>query len=158
MNSSCSLSSSSGGLLNFFLQWSHFYNIQNHVERYKVTVTPDPSNCSSNQVSPSEDYSCLGLDLQTNYAINVSAINCGDQEGEIKSYMIQPQSLGTYHNKGCIILKLEDCFSVIATKLCKQLIILYKKGTDDRWTASYTYTKSPDYNTQLVTSSLLSPD
>ena len=96
LNSSCSLFPSSGGLLHFSLQWSLLYNMQNYVERYKVTVTPDPSSCSSEQVSPSEDYNCSGLDLQTNYTITVSAINCGDQEGENMSYTFQPQILGTH--------------------------------------------------------------
>jgi hypothetical protein len=45
-------------------------------------VTPDPSSCSSDQVSPSEDYSCFGLNTEDEYIISVSAINCGHQEGE----------------------------------------------------------------------------
>ena len=47
-----------------------------------MSVNPDPSSCSSDQVSPSEDYSCSGLVLGTRYTFTVSAINCGDQEGE----------------------------------------------------------------------------
>ena len=47
-----------------------------------MSVNPDPSSCSSDQVSPSEDYNCYGLVLGTHYTFTVSAINCGDQEGE----------------------------------------------------------------------------
>ena len=34
------------------------------------------------QILSRPNYSCSGLDLQTNYTITVSAINCGDQEGD----------------------------------------------------------------------------
>ena len=64
------------------LQWSPSFTSQYDVERYRVSVNPDPSSCSSDQVSPSEDYSCSGLVLGTRYTFTVSAINCGDQEGE----------------------------------------------------------------------------
>ena len=47
-----------------------------------MSVNPDSSSCSSDQVSPSEDYSCSGLVLGTRYIFTVSAIYCGDQEGE----------------------------------------------------------------------------
>ena len=63
-------------------QWSPSFTSQYNVERYHVSVNPDPSSCSSDQVSPSEDYSCSGLVLGTRYTFTVSAINCGDQEGE----------------------------------------------------------------------------
>ena len=46
-----------------------------------MSVNPDPSSCSNDQVSPSEDYSCSGLVLGTHYTFTVSAINCGNQEG-----------------------------------------------------------------------------
>ena len=64
------------------LQWSTSFTSQYAVERYHVSVNPDPSSCSSDQVSPSEDYSCSGLVLGTHYTFTVSAFNCGDQEGE----------------------------------------------------------------------------
>ena len=71
------------------VHFNNTFNALHAVERYNVTVSPDPSSCSSDQVSPGEDYSCSGLDLETNYTITVSAINCGDQEGDISGYSIQ---------------------------------------------------------------------
>ena len=79
----CSLLPSPGGA-EISLQWSPSFTSQYAVERYRVSVNSDPSSCSSDQVSPSEDYSCSGLDLGTHYNFTVSAINCGDQEGERK--------------------------------------------------------------------------
>ena len=76
----CSLLPSPGGA-EISLQWSPSFTSQYAVERYHVSVNSDPSSCSSNQVSPSEDYSCSGLVLWTHYTFTVSAINCGDQEG-----------------------------------------------------------------------------
>ena len=70
------------------LQWSPSFTSQYSVERYRVSVNPDPSSCSSDQVSPSEDYSCSGLVLGTRYTFTVSAINCGDQEGERNTFDI----------------------------------------------------------------------
>ena len=92
----CSLSSLMANDFNVSLNWSHSFNTQHRVDRYNVTVTPNPSSCSSDQVSPSEDYSCSGLDLQTNYTITVSAINCGDQEGGIAVFLVNAQLLGMY--------------------------------------------------------------
>ena len=70
------------------LQWSPSFTSQHAVERYRVSVTPDPSSCSSDQVSPSENYSCSGLVLETPYTFTLSAINCGDWEGNRKSFII----------------------------------------------------------------------
>ena len=77
------------GSLNYTLdlQWSPSFNSQYSVERYNVTVTPDPSSCSRDQVPPGENYSCSRLELQTDYSITVSAINCADQEGEPVRFM-----------------------------------------------------------------------
>ena len=77
-------------------QWCPSFNAQYRVERYNVTVTSDPSNCTSDQVSPSEDYSCSGLDLETNYTITVSAINCGDSEGESITFIKKINMEGCY--------------------------------------------------------------
>ncbi len=94
-----------------FLQWSPSFTSQHAVERYRVVVTPDPSSCSSQQVSPSEDYTCSSqqvspsedytcsrLVLGTKYFFTVSAINCGNQEGTRETFTIQPQ--GIYENDG----------------------------------------------------------
>ena len=78
----------SPGSDNISLQWSPSFISQYAVERYRVSVNPDPSSCSSDQVSPSEDYSCSGLVLGTRYTFTVSATNCGDQEGEREPFVI----------------------------------------------------------------------
>ena len=93
---SCSLLPSPGGA-EVSLQWSPSFTSQYAVVRYRVSVNPDPSSCSSDQVSPSEDYSCSGLALGTLYTFTVSAINCGDQEGEINVFTI------SYNSKLCDI-------------------------------------------------------
>ncbi len=73
------------------LQWSPSFTSQHVVEMYGVGVTPDPSSCSSQQVSPSEDYTCSGLVLGRDYSFTVSAINCGNQEGTRETFTLQPQ-------------------------------------------------------------------
>ena len=92
-SASCSLLPFIGGA-NVSLQWSPSFTSQYAVERYRVSVNPDPSSCSSDQISPSEDYSCSGLVLGTRYTFTVSAINCGDQEGERDVFNAQVK--GTY--------------------------------------------------------------
>ena len=74
-------------------QWSPSFTSQHAVERYRVVVTPDPSSCSSQQVSPSEDYTCSGLVLGTDYSFAVSAINCGNQEGIREAFTLQPRGI-----------------------------------------------------------------
>ena len=86
----CSLLSSPGGA-EFSLQWPPSFNSQYAVERYRVSANPDPSSCSNDQVSPSEDYSCSGLVLGTRYTFTISAINCGDQEGQKNIITAVPQ-------------------------------------------------------------------
>ncbi len=86
----CSLLLPPGGPV-VSLQWSTSFTSQHAVERYRVVVTPDPSSCSSQQVSPSENYTCSGLVLGTEYSFTVSAINCGNQEGTRETFTIQPQ-------------------------------------------------------------------
>ena len=104
----CLVSTPSDGNLNVLLQWSSFYNLNYEIERYDVAVTPDPSSCSSELVSPSENYSCSGLDLQTNYSITVSAINCGDQEGGNVTFMVNAQLIGMcIHN----LLRMHESFN-----------------------------------------------
>jgi hypothetical protein len=90
----CSLSTSTGGGFDILLQWSPFFNSRYRVDRYRVTVTPDPSNCSSDHVSISENYNCSGLDSRMNYNITIIAVNCGDQEGETSTFAVEPQFLG----------------------------------------------------------------
>ena len=93
ISATCSLMTSASGL-DASLQWSSSFNSQHAVERYRVSVDPDPSpSCSSDQVMPSEDYSCPGLSPERNYSITVSAINCGDQEGESDTFTVLPQLL-----------------------------------------------------------------
>ncbi len=86
----CPILPSDGGPV-VSLQWCPSFTSQHAVERYCVLVTPDPSSCSSQQVSPSENYTCSGLVLGTHYSFTVSAINCGNQEGTRETFTVQPQ-------------------------------------------------------------------
>ena len=89
------MTSNSASGLDVSFQWSSSFNSQHAVERYRVSVDPDPSSsCSSDQVMPSEDFSCPGLSPERNYSITVSTINCGDQEGESYTFTVLPQLLG----------------------------------------------------------------
>ena len=72
------------------LQWNSSFNSQHAIEMYRVTVTPNLSTCSRD-VTPSENYSCPGLVLGTQYTFTVSAINCGNQEGIGYNFTVQPQ-------------------------------------------------------------------
>ena len=92
----CLVSTLPDGRLNVLLQWFSSYNSDYDIQRYDVTVTPDPTSCSSDQVSPSEDYSCSELDQETDYTITVSAINCGDREGRGSNFSVQKNLLGMH--------------------------------------------------------------
>ncbi len=85
----CSILSDGGPVVS--LQWSPSFTSQHAVESYRVVVTPDPSSCSSMQVSTSENYTCSGLVLGTDYSFTVSAINCGNQNGTMETFTIQPK-------------------------------------------------------------------
>ncbi len=72
----CSLLLPPGGpVVSLALQWS--FTSQHAVERYHVVVTPDPSSCSSQHVSPSENFWTGPGDRL--YSFTVSDINCGNQ-------------------------------------------------------------------------------
>ena len=88
----CILQSVSGWL-EMVLQWSDEFNAEHVVERYNVRVGSDPAFCTSDQVSPNQNYSCYGLD-QMDYSVSITAFNCINQEGEDATYDIQPQLLG----------------------------------------------------------------
>lgn len=65
-------------------------------ERYRVSVSPDPSSCSSGHVSPSQIYNCIGLMPQEIYNLNVSAVfSCGDveQDSNLDSIIIKTQGM-----------------------------------------------------------------
>ena len=81
-SASCFLLPSAGGTVEVSFHWSPSFTRQYAVERYGVSLNPDPSSCSNDQLSPSEDYSCSGLERGKNYTFTLSAANCGDQQGE----------------------------------------------------------------------------
>ena len=89
----CFLQSVSGGL-EMVLQWSEEFNAEHVVERYNVQVIPDPASCTSDQVSPSQNYSCPGLDRMESRSVLITAFNCINQEGGNATFDIQPQLLG----------------------------------------------------------------
>lgn len=66
----------------FHLHWSPSFTSQHAVERYNVSVDPDPNSCSSDQVISNRDYNCSGFVLGTCYHFKISAINCRNQEEE----------------------------------------------------------------------------
>ena len=71
---------------------SSSFSSGNNVTKYRIVASPTPSSCPSHQlVRPSEDYSCSGLVLGTHYSFNVSAINCGNQEGAESTIIVYPQ-------------------------------------------------------------------
>ncbi len=88
----CSLLLPPGGPM-VSLQWSPSFTSLHAVERYRVVVTNDPSSCSSQHVSPSENYTCSGLVLGTDYSFKVSTINCGNQEGTRETFTMLCGSL-----------------------------------------------------------------
>ena len=88
-STSCSLLISPGDP-SISLQWNSSFNSQYAVEMYRVRVVPNLPTCSKN-LNVSEDYSCPGLALGTEYSFTVSAINCGDQEGIEYTFTVQPQ-------------------------------------------------------------------
>ena len=100
----CSLVISPGGVIVFF----GFFSSGNNVTNYRVVPSPTPSSCPSDQlVSPSEDYSCSGLVLGTNYSFNVGAINCGNQEGPGSTIIVQPQG-----NIDLLYIILFHCYNI----------------------------------------------
>ncbi len=107
------------------LQWSSSFTSRHAVERYRVGVTSDPPSCSSEQVS-SEDYTCSGLVLGTNYTFTVSAINCGNQEGTRETFTVQPQGnlqftsifvLWTMNDTSIVTLRVQLWFVPLPLKL-----------------------------------------
>jgi hypothetical protein len=72
------------------LYWSSLFNQQHAVDRYSITVTPDPTgSCSSSQVMPNVNYTCSNFNPEANYTIAISAINCGSQEGEAEIIILK---------------------------------------------------------------------
>ena len=86
-----------------------------------MSVNPDPSSCSSDQVSPSEDYCCSGLVLGTRYTFTVSAINCGDQEGERESFIVNITMNGKH-----ILTSIQK---VCCYPTCAYACALYRRST-----------------------------
>jgi hypothetical protein len=99
-SASCFLTDSVGGNMNIAINSSPSFNSQYNVERYQVAVTPDPALRCTGPVSPKMSYTCSGLSPVTDYTITVSAINCGDQEGESATFSVQSRRLGTLSHSG----------------------------------------------------------
>ncbi len=75
-------------------EWSSAFASQHAIDRYRVLMSPDPSNCNSDRVNVIADFTCSGLETGVAYNITVSAIiDCRNQEGAITSFTIElPQS------------------------------------------------------------------
>ena len=66
-----------------------------NAQEYNVSISPDPSSCSNNQVPSNVNYSCSGLNrMGTSYFVAISAINCAGQEGVSVNNNLQPHLLG----------------------------------------------------------------
>ena len=74
------------------ITWPLPFTSEHAVERYRVAIIPDPSLCFSDQASPSLIYTCSGLAQGETYMFEVSAFNCGDQEGERETFTVKPES------------------------------------------------------------------
>ena len=84
----CSLVVSPGDVTVSFDSFSS----RDNVTSYRVIASPTPSSCSREQpVSPRENYNCSGLVLGMSYSFNISAINCGNQEGPESTIIVHPQ-------------------------------------------------------------------
>lgn len=79
---SCAIVATENYTATISLVLSPNFSSQQSVERYQVSVYPDPSSCSSDQVSPSEVYDCSRLTLATLYSITVAAITFRGLEGD----------------------------------------------------------------------------
>lgn len=86
-----SLSLEIPGTYEVMLEWSPSFTSQHDVASYDVSVSPDPSNCTSNQTSPITDYTCSGLQPETVYHFSLSAIiaDCRNQERERSSFAME---------------------------------------------------------------------
>ena len=73
--------------------WSSSFNALYRVEMYRVTVSPDPSSCSRTQ-SQTDGYICSGLTLGISYNITITAINCGDEDGDSLNFSVGPPPQG----------------------------------------------------------------
>lgn len=75
--------------LQLVLQWFSNFTSQNNVDKYNVTVTPDPSSCSNDQLRPAENYTCSGLISGTNYFISTNTIKCETVVGSSSLFNIR---------------------------------------------------------------------
>lgn len=82
------------------LQWLLSFTRRHSVDYYHITVNADPSSlppsslCPTDQsVSPSENYSCSGLALNTLYSFDISAVNCRDNEGTRYTFSVLPKGM-----------------------------------------------------------------
>ena len=117
----CSLASPSEESFTISFQWSSSFNLLHVVDRYNVRVTPDPFNCSSDQVPPSAVYKCSGEVGARRYYVTVSSINCGDREGEGDDFILVPQLLRKF------IVSESVAMIPLPISFCRTIIELYWK-------------------------------
>ena len=62
-------------------------------------MQPEPNpRCTNESVNVGQDYACSGFEVGRQYRFMVSAINCGDQEGEREIFQFHPQGMGFVFN------------------------------------------------------------
>lgn len=71
--------------------WDNSYNIDNAIDHYHVMTIPS-TNCSVHDIPPGVLYMCHGLQIGQDYSFDIGAVNCGDQQGERDTVMINFQS------------------------------------------------------------------
>ena len=101
------------------LMWSPTFTSRYEVGTYRVSMTPDPSSCSNNQVRPSENVTCLSLVLGTNYNFTFGATNCGYQIGDTETLNILMEGITCSIHSPCMDGHLESPIQTIISATSK---------------------------------------